>query len=54
MLLQQTYRPQSPVKMAKMLTLVDRLAAKVGLYRLGCNMEINAAKVAYEGMVIER
>ena len=54
MLLQQTHRPQSPVKMAKMLTLVDRLAAKVGLYRLGCNMEINAAKVAYEGMVIER
>lgn len=51
MLLQQTHRPRDGAKMAKMLTLVDRLAANVGLYRLGCNMEIEAAKVAYEGMV---
>lgn len=51
MLLQQTHRPSDGLKMAKMLTLVDGLAAGVGLYRLGCNMHIHAAKVAYEGMV---
>lgn len=50
-LLQQTHRPQDSAKMMKMLNLVDRLAANVELYRLGCNMEPNAAKVAYEGMV---
>jgi hypothetical protein len=36
--------------MAKTLELVDRLADSVKLYRLGCNMDISAAKIAYEGM----
>ena len=51
MLLQQTHRPGNAAGMSKLLMLVDRLAAAVGLYRLGCNMNIEAAKVAYEGMV---
>ena len=50
MLLQQFYRPADMLKMAKTLELVDRLADGVKLYRLGCNMDISAAKVAYEGM----
>ena len=50
MLLQQVYRPADMLKMAKTLELVDRLADSVKLYRLGCNMDISAAKVAYEGM----
>lgn len=50
MLLQQVYRPADILKMAKTLELVDRLADSVKLYRLGCNMDISAAKVAYEGM----
>lgn len=50
MLLQQVYRPQDPVQMAKTLKLVDKLAERVELYRLGCNMELEAAKVAYNGM----
>ena len=36
--------------MMKTLTLIDRLGDSVKLYRLGCNMDISAAKVAYEGM----
>lgn len=50
MLLQQVYRPADMLKMAKTLALVDRLADSVKLYRLGCNMDISAAKIAYEGM----
>ena len=50
MLLQQVYRPADILKMAKTLKLVDRLADSVKLYRLGCNMDISAAQVAFEGM----
>ena len=51
MLLQQTHRPQNPADMPKMLSLVNSLADNVLLYRLGCNMEIEAAEIAYKGMV---
>ena len=50
MLLQQVYRPADMLKMAKTLALVDRLADSVNFYRLSCNMDISAAKVAFEGM----
>ncbi len=50
MLLQQVYRPQDPVQMAKTLKLLDKMAENVGLYKLACNMDIEAAKVAYNGM----
>lgn len=50
MLLQQTYRPIDPLQMTKTLPLVDRLAAGTPLYRLHCNMDPDAARVAYEGM----
>ena len=50
MLLQQVYRPQDPLQMAKTLKLVDKLAVSVELYKLACNMDIEAAKVAYNGM----
>jgi len=50
MLLQQVYRPADMLKMTKTLALMDRLADSVKLYKLGCNMDISAAKIAYEGM----
>ena len=50
MLLQQVYRPADPAALEKTLHLIDRLAASVKLYRLGCNMEPEAAEVAYAGM----
>ena len=50
MLLQQVYRPASQGAMEKTLTLIERLAERAGLYRLGCNMRPEAAKVSYEGM----
>ena len=50
MLLQQAYRPNDVFALQKTLALIDKMAGKVELYRLGCNMELEAAKVAYEGM----
>lgn len=50
MLCQQSYRPCSPIGAQKTLALVNRLGSSVPLYRLGCNMEPEAALVAYHGM----
>ena len=50
MLLQQVYRPMDSIALNKTLTLVDRLAFSVGLWRLGCNKNIEAAQVAFEAM----
>ncbi len=54
MMIQQCYRSQDRMKMLSILQLLDRLAAKVGLYELGCNMDPEAAVVAYEGMRPEK
>lgn len=50
MLMQQVYRPTGADGMMKTLALIDRLAAGVKLYRLGCNMDIQAAQLAYMAM----
>jgi hypothetical protein len=50
MLLQQAYRPMDSTALSKTLTLIDKLAASVSLWRLGCNTDIEAARVAYEAM----
>ncbi len=46
----QTYRSKNPRLLAKTLPLIDALSKSAGLYKLGCNMDIEAARVAYEGM----
>lgn len=50
MLLQQAYRPQNPLKMRKTLELLDKISENIALYKLGCNMEIEAAEIAYNAM----
>ncbi len=50
MLVQQVYKPKEPLKLMKTLHLIDRLTEEVRLYRLGCNMDISAAEVAYNTM----
>ena len=37
----------------KTMELLDAVASNVPLYRLRCNMELEAARVAYEGMNTE-
>ena len=49
-LCQQTYRPSSPAALGRTLALIDHLSRSVPLYLLGCNMEPEAARVAYNGM----
>ena len=50
MLIQQSYRPADPSALGKTLELVNRLSHSAALYKLGCNMEPEAAQVAYAGM----
>lgn len=50
MLMQQVYRPQGTAGLRKTLTLIDKLSQNTGLFELGCNMDISAAQVAYDGM----
>ena len=50
MLIQQTHRPEDPKKTAKTLRLIDSLAGSISLYRLGCNMEIQAAQIAHNAL----
>ncbi|MEE5991939.1 MAG: hypothetical protein V3G42_01715 [Oscillospiraceae bacterium] len=50
MLLQQVYRPQNQERMQKTLALIDNMAETVELYRLGCNMNLEAAEIAYNEM----
>lgn len=49
-LLQQVYRPADPEAMTRTLKLLDRLSGQVKLYRLGCNMDPEAAELAYDAM----
>lgn len=46
-LIQQIYSPSDSVSTAKVLNLISRLAEKVKFYELHCNMDIEAAQVAY-------
>ena len=50
MLIQQTYRAYDGAALSKTMTLLDKLIKQVRFYKLGCNMDIEAAKIAYEGM----
>lgn len=50
MLVQQILRPRDPLQMVKTMQLIDILADSVELYRLGCNMDISAAQLAYHTM----
>jgi len=50
MLLQQTYRPMDKASMVQTLKLLDGVKKHTQFYRLGCNMDPEAAGVAFEGM----
>lgn len=50
-LLQQSFRPEDdPALTIQALQLLSQLSQQVGLYRLYCNMNPEAARVAYEGI----
>lgn len=49
-LMRQVYRPLDPAALAETMELVGKLADSVGFFRLSCNMEREAAEIAYRGM----
>ena len=54
-IISQVYIPNdSPKLVKKTLELVDLLMENVELYRLECNMEMEAVRIAYKGMEGER
>lgn len=50
MLLQQSNRPMQPKYLSQYMQLLDQISGKVEFYRLACNMDPQAAVVAYEAM----
>ena len=47
-IIRQIFRPEDPLAMMKVMELVGKM--KVRYYALGCNMDPEAARVAYQGM----
>ena len=54
MLVQQSNRPRNPRLMGKYLELLDTMTRQTAFYRLECNMELDAARLAHEVMSGER
>lgn len=50
MLLQQSHRSADPAVIARMMQVIDKLSSRVRFYRLRCNMDPEAAQVAYNGI----
>ena len=50
MMFSQIYLPTGAENASKTLELADRFASRINFFRLSCNMEDEAAKIAYEGM----
>ena len=49
-ILNQTIRPRKREYMDNLLALVDRVIAAVPVWRMGCNISVEAAKMAYDAM----
>ena len=50
MLIRQTHRPADIILLEKTLMLIDKLSKNVETYRMWCNTEPEAARIAYNGM----
>jgi len=49
-ILQQSYRPDNVAALSKTLILIDKMSEQVAFWRLGCNMELEAADISYNTM----
>ena len=50
MLLQQSFRTGTPNGTVLLFDILDKLTKRIQMYRLGCNMDPQAAVISYEGM----
>lgn len=53
LLLQQTHRPKNAEKMKNVFALLDLMCKNLKIYKLRCNMNSDAATIAYQGMNTE-
>ena len=51
MLMQQSHRSNNPAVLAQMLQVINKLSSRVRFYRLRCNMDPEAAQIAYKEML---
>ena len=51
MLIQQTYRPDNKELYAITINLIEKMSKQLNYYNLHCNMDIESARVAYEGIM---
>lgn len=49
-LMQQSHRSGDPTVIAKMMQVINKMSSRVRFYRLRCNMDPEAAQVAYNGI----
>lgn len=49
-MLNQTVRPEDIADMDKLLILIDKMLTTVDLYKLGCNISLEAGKLSYQTM----
>ncbi len=49
-LLQQVYRSSEPTALSRILSLVDKLTETVSIWEMGCNQNLEAARIAYQAM----
>lgn len=50
-LLQQTYRSDNKESYASTINLIEKMSKQLNYYNLHCNMDIESARVAYEGIM---
>ena len=50
LIISQTVRPSTPIRMEMMCDFIDELIRNIPVYSLKCNMEIDAARLSYETM----
>ena len=50
LLLQQSYRPEEPDALRKTMELISAMENRVRFYRLSCNLDPEAARIAWKGM----
>ena len=50
LLLQQAYRSENPETMSKIVSLLAKLTTFVSFWKMGCNMDISAARMAFDVM----
>ena len=50
-LIQQTYRPDNKEAYATTINLIEKMSKQLNYYKLHCNMDIESARVAYEGIM---